>query len=338
MNKTRVLCVCLLTFLSHVTFAKDIFVKHSNGLTGHGQLRLLNNKCFAIVPKHLVHDPGTITLISAGGKEDTATLDYEDTDLDLAILRVPSKGICAGARSSYKISDLEDRLNQITTLQLMVATEDGSVSRITVNLKEVNAAKIIFTSVQPGELTQGLSGSALIENGTTFGMMIGFDDRLQVGSAYREDVVEALWNRKMNRGRPCDSGCEVAVSALPKAAQNCQNSGLGQITVTSTCDIAFQLPEGWPVPSFFHVTLSKVTTTFDGVASDTGWSVFNFALSESSSFGAQDILIPALAYGTLTRVQDSLTIDGKMWTLEISGGVDPQSINIRLTPYKNPFR
>jgi len=340
-SKTFILLVLAISFFATPLMSKDVFVKLSTGQTGHGQLRTFNQKCFVVLPKHIIEDPAQIHLMAGKNGESDATVFYQDPDLDLAILKARSADVCAGARTSYNVAALDNLLDEATDAQLRVATEDGSELRIDLRLTEVNVRTIRFRSVQLGELVAGLSGSGVAYKNRTVGLMTSYDPSTKTGTAYREDVIEQFWQRRMYAPGLCDVNCEIAVSALTKAGAPCQQSTNPISSVVETvCDHVYQLPENWPTPPYFHVILDKIQLDDPslGLHTDTGWKVFNFALSTSPAFKAQDVYIGAMAFESLSRVEGSFQIGDKLWSIEISGGTDPASMNIRINRAKNPFQ
>src|SRR5438270_6817577 len=98
---TSILGVFLFALGSCLSWGKEVYVGVDTGATGHGVLRSNGDSCFVLLPKHVVKDPGSISVVGVRGVKVAASLKTKDNDADLAVLVLTGKTSLCSADSAF---------------------------------------------------------------------------------------------------------------------------------------------------------------------------------------------------------------------------------------------
>jgi hypothetical protein len=317
--------------------AQEIFVR-SGTEEGHGLLHRYHDRCYVIVPKHVITTaPGPTTVVGKRGVQSDATILTTDSS-DFAALLVPRKGssICDGSTDSVPKQVIENILNTIAAADLRSVDEDGSETRVVVSITRVTARSIYFAVPEGANLHKGMSGSVLSAKGSVVGML---NDEIASGKgiAYRADYIESFWNLVKPPENGCSAGCDVDVSTLSLVKNYVtreDSSGVGVHIVYSHYDSVYQLPGDWPLPPFLHVWRDKqdVKTDFTDMPGQMSYLAFSF--SSDFSERSQDLYASAMAFDITGQVSTSEIINGVVWSITFTGGPEPNQIHVRIKPLK----
>jgi hypothetical protein len=322
--------------------ARDVFVSVTSGEEGHGFLRQMQGECYVLLPKHVIEMPGEITVVSPGGENVPAEVFKVDPSSDLALLRLKQgkKMVCSGLEASTSRVAVSDALEGATEAILHSVTADGSLRREKVFLEELTDQTLTFTSAVPGSLQKGMSGSVLSVKNVQVGMLVDIKDGK--GFGYRQEVLEDFWNRAKPHVNDCSTGCQFTLSSanFVRSYQPSTTEGEGTIvTITKTrYDNVYRVPEGWPLPPYFHVWRDKLENRAEGAGPPAVIDgISNFSFSFEPSNRAADITINAPAFETLGEATTIATFRNRTWTIRVSEERDHAELQVSIKRWVAPY-
>lgn len=306
---------------TEISFARDVFVSVSTGQIGHGFLRQKKDKCYVMLPRHVVEAPGEIVVTVPGGDTSNASVFKVDPSADLAILILASKDLCSGLEGTTTKASIEGALSDAASGVLHTVTNDGSSLRRKISIDEVTDQTMSFEMNGTNTLQKGDSGSVINVGDVQVGMLIEVPNPDGTkGNAYKQTVLEDFWARVMQTSAPCSEGCSFVASAanFEKFYSPQTVDGVaGFITTTTHFDFVFRVPDGIPLPPFFHVWKDKLVTQSDlaGAVASVYTSTFSFGYQSLDRDA--DITVIAIGFDTLGSTTSIITLKNVTWSIKI---------------------
>jgi hypothetical protein len=313
--------------------AQEVFIRSGTEL-GHGLLHRYHDRCYVIVPKHVITTaPGPITVIGKRGvQSDAAILTTDSSDFGALLIPTMGSSICDGSTDSIPKQLIENILKTVVAANLRSVDEDGSETRVVVSITRVTARSIYFAVPEGANVRKGMSGSVLSAKGSVIGMLTG-EITSRKGVAYRADYIESFWNLVKPPENGCSEGCDVDVSELSLVKNYVtreESSSVGVHIVYNHYDSVYQLPGDWPVPPFLHVWRDKQDVKTDLTDMPGQMSYVAFSFSSDFAERSQDLYANAMAFEISGQVSTSEIIKGVVWSITFTGGPEPNRIHIRI--------
>jgi hypothetical protein len=336
--KMRVALTLIMLWLTgtEISFARDVFVSVSTGQIGHGFLRQKKDKCYVIMPKHVVEAPGEIVVTIPGGDTSNASVFKVDPSADLAILILASKDLCGGLEGTITKASVEGALSDAASGILHTITNDGSSLRRKISIDEVTDQTVSFEMNGTKTLQKGDSGSIINVGEVQVGMLIEVPDPDGTkGNAYKQTVIEDFWARVMQPSAPCSEGCSFVASAKNfEKFYNPQtvDGAAGFSTTTIHFDFVFRVPDAMPLPPFFHVWKDKLVTEVGSAGAVASVSTSTFSFSHSSLDRDAEVTVIAFGFDTLGSTTSTITLKNVMWSIKILRESDTDYL-VTLKPY-----
>jgi hypothetical protein len=237
--------------------------------------------------------------------------------------------MCRVSGAALPTETLDNVLENAKNISLRTIAADGSQTSIKIAIQRVTKQTITFEAENGQALTKGLSGSVIVVDGVRAGIMVNITKGR--GVAYRADYVDEFWKRLQPPRRLCESGCEVTLAKLllVKNYTKSQNNGT---YIQISQDLVFRLPEGWPLPEYFHVFRNTIQVQSDIVSVPPSTSILGFSFSSDQGDHASDIPVGAVGYDVTGQALDSFIYENRIWSVSITGTQEPGQISVRIKP------
>ena len=225
----RALFGCLLAPL--VTYAQQALVTTQDAAAleiGQTFLAHYGPQCYAIMPTHVVHEAARPALLREGVPPLLGeTHDAADLGGDIGVARVSGAVAAHCGSGALTVQRSIDRLVQQGRLATLRSVNgDGTVAQLPVAIIDDDGRGTL--RVQPthpdNPIRKGLSGSLLMIDGVTVGMLLSVDARYGIGKVARIDSLMAKVDahlRSMPVTNPADApGAPTRPEKLAKSALN----------------------------------------------------------------------------------------------------------------------
>lgn len=253
-------------------------------------------QCYAILPTHVVNEAGRPALRREGTQGLLGeTIDSAELGDDLSVARLDGaiRADCGVSALSIRRS-IERLLQQGRLGTLRSINGDGTVAQLGVTIVDDDGRGML--RVQPthqgNPIRKGLSGSLLLIDGVSVGMLLSVNARSGIGSVARIDALMSKVDAHlMNPATPAPGAAAGTVSASPTASLSSTHSAPGagprvlgwsalpideshraaNLTAGAEAPPWSSIPERWPVTIDLQagdgvVTISGVMLDGRGVA------------------------------------------------------------------------
>ena len=253
-------------------------------------------QCYAILPTHVVREAGRPALRREGTRGLLGeTIDSAELGDDLSVARLDGaiRADCGVSALSIQRS-IERLLQQGRLGTLRSINGDGTVAQLGVTIVDDDGRGML--RVQPthqgNPIRKGLSGSLLLIDGVSVGMLLSVNARSGIGSVARIDALMSKVDAHlMNPATPAPGAAAGTVSASPTASLSSTHSAPGagprvlgwsalpideshraaNLTAGAEAPPWSSIPERWPVTIDLQagdgvVTISGVMLDGRGVA------------------------------------------------------------------------
>lgn len=208
-RSTTLLVVLIATLLSQgATWAQEqVYVQA--GEHGQGMLRARQIECFVITPYHVVEKAlGSFEIIGPFSLRAQGTVIKSYEAADLAIVRLEAHFL--HCREWLKLTNIGYMLNAQGEGMLHIRELDGSTSLLPVRFTNVGDDYATVTPTDASSpIEEGMSGAALVVNGTPLGMLLSVDTT-GVGTIILRDAITRLTDSFFEIPRPFEKAPLVA--------------------------------------------------------------------------------------------------------------------------------
>lgn len=242
-------------------------------------------QCYAILPTHVVSEAGRPALRREGTQGLLGeTLDHAELGDDLSLARVAGAitGDCGGSALSIRRA-VERLLQQGRLGTLRSVNGDGTVAQLGVTIVDDDGRGML--RVQPthqgNPIRKGLSGSLLLIDGVSVGMLLSVNARSGIGTVVRIDTLMAKVDAHlMNAAAPAAAPPAQAGAARSSAAATAGGARVlawsalpideahraANLTAGAEAPPWASIPERWPVT--IDLQASEGLVTINGVVLD----------------------------------------------------------------------
>jgi len=192
--KTGILVfVCLCKF---ATAQQVVYVSGDDN--GQGILRLSQDNCYLIAPKHVIGFASEISLINSYRQKVNAIAESEYPP-DISVSKLTDKASCSKQWPSSRW--INNAIANIENAALISRQADGSLKRRFVLISEFDDMWLkVRTKYTDETLFQGLSGSALSTDGKLLGQLISIDTNTSIGMVLRQDFIDSVLKNRFGEG------------------------------------------------------------------------------------------------------------------------------------------
>lgn len=300
--------------------AQDVYVEVSNGQYGHGFLRKHGDICYVVLPKHVISLHGDITVTVSGGVKSYADRYKDDISADLTSLSM-RRDICGNAGGTVDNELVINALRRSSNAVLVSLTRDGSTQRRNSWIGTTTSQTLTFTvDNNTSPLQKGDSGSVLRIGEIPVGMLIDVPDNSSTGRAYQQSIIEEFWKHLFPTNADCKDGCSFIATQtnLAKTFSVVSDEHSGFAMNTTFLDYVYRVPEGIPLPTYFHFWRNKYEMQGMPIGSPPTTYTMNFSFSNQLLDRASDITVPTGLFDSLGYTEYSFLIKGRIWDIRIS--------------------
>ncbi len=179
----------LLSLCSPLAYAQSVYVQSNE--VGQGVLREYQGDCYVITPAHVVKGKYLSQIITSKREQVTGVF-VTSYDPDIAILRLEGNKDVKCDSFWPDGQSIDTRLQQLSIGKLRSVSPAGSIEFRSVKVMSADE-RFIFLELDPTDsLFKGLSGSTLLLEPMTAGMLIEIDQQSGQGVVYRQDYLNNI--------------------------------------------------------------------------------------------------------------------------------------------------